>query len=174
VRGLYDELHELNMEAAQINAQRDYAGEMGDWRESIGAPGARKVGGAPSWTITKGGMAHRGARAGGKPTGQVAGGGPERDKKPPIPEWMEQYFARDGEEPFIPLGAQTELSVSQLQQMAGYMGYAKAGKPETYSKEYVSQLQNLGNWWEEYRRGSIKGHPSTSYVPKASWRATSQ
>jgi len=166
-------LHELNMEAAQINAQRDYAGEVSQFAGAKEAGGRAAIG-FPSWTITRGGMAHRGARAGGKLTGQVAGGGPERDKKPPIPEWMEQYFAREGEEPFIPLGAQTELTTSQLQQMAGYMGWAKAGKPETYSKGYVQELQNLGSWWEEYRRKSMKGQPSAAPVPKATWRATSQ
>ena len=98
---------------------------------------------------------------------------------PPVPDWMKPYqessmqYTKGGAEQLRPIGAQADLSTQQLEKMGGYLGWGQAGAPKYFSKEYVTQLQNLPGWWNELIKQSEELHP-VSRKREATRRPASQ
>ena len=72
-----------------------------------------------------------------------------------------------------PLGAQAELTPDQLGQMAGYMGWGRAGSPWKFSEGAVMKMADWQRYWDEYVRLSQKLFP-TQVRMQANWRAARQ
>lgn len=68
-----------------------------------------------------------------------------------------------------PLGAQADLDQEQLQMLAAYLGWVKAGAPMN-ANQYLSSMGNAADWWEEYTQRSMALHPASVYLGKATRR----
>jgi len=98
---------------------------------------------------------------------------------PAIPNWMEPYVItktvpmelpegrgsrRRGAETktttsLRPLSAQAELTPDQLNYMAGWLSWQKAGTPTEYSEEAFARMADIERSWTPYRMGSQSMFP---------------
>jgi len=122
---------------------------------------------------------------------------PELNRPPteglPLPEWLQEYLepsmpagvegARKQAYALRPLGAQADLSLEQMGQMAGYLGWTKAGAPTRWSQwlgpgpeksyageRYLEKREKFLPWWQEYQRKAQAMFPSEARMPKITWR----
>ncbi|GAI54868.1 unnamed protein product, partial [marine sediment metagenome] len=97
---------------------------------------------------------------------------------PPTPDWMQEYIeptvsketgggflSRIFKKPSVtstlrPLGAQAELDPDQLEFMAGYQAWRKAGAPTEYSEEAISKMADWRKSWEPHVRESQSLFPT--------------
>ena len=120
----------------------------------------------------------------------------------PIPDWMRPYLqtvtpfttggARassprgtrvkgglTGERPIAgtgqvkPLGAQAKLDPEQMQMLAGYLAWQKAGAPMSYSDAAIRAMADWQKWWGEYVAQSQKLMPKQVSLEQR-WRPASQ
>ena len=94
-------------------------------------------------------------------------------KAPPVPEWMREYMETSmprgvGLE-LRPLGAQAQLGPEELGNMAGYLGWIRAGAPTQYSPEAIQKMSDWEKWWEEYKRQSMKLFPQRVTLGAPRW-----
>ncbi len=99
-------------------------------------------------------------------------GGTYQEKNIPIPDWMVPYLetsinyeapegVQQGNAPTLrPMGAQAELTPTQLGQMAGYEAYTRAGAPSNYSEEALTAMSDWEQWWQPYTTLSQSLFPS--------------
>lgn len=122
--------------------------------------------------------------------GQSAGPNPPTEL--PLPEWLNQYLessqpqgvegAKKGAFALKPLGAQADIPLEQLQQMAGYLGWTKAGAPIRWNQRvepgvkgmsagesYLTQIQNRPDWWQAFQSKYESMWPRMSKLPKTNW-----
>lgn len=85
------------------------------------------------------------------------------------------YTAEDlGAYTVRPLGAQAELSLDELGQLASYLKWVKAGAPTKFGKKSMSQMANAAKYWQEYQRQSQAMMPKdVGWIP-ARWRPREQ
>ena len=104
-----------------------------------------------------------------------------------FPSWMSSYMTESGlgkgqgEDDMAqrgfglaPLSARADLEPEDLSALQGYMGWTKAGNPMEYSGDYVSAMQNVPQWWEQYAKVSQKLFPTSGKGRQSSWSTARQ
>ena len=67
-----------------------------------------------------------------------------------------------------PLGAQAELTPTQMQQLALYGGWGQGGATLD-PDEYIKNLSQVAPWWEEYSTLSKKLAPKSVNLSRPQW-----
>jgi len=105
----------------------------------------------------------------------------------PVPDWMRQYIdpsvsgerptgteriGRDvvprtatvGEGMLAPLGAQADVTPEQMEEMAGYLAWHKAGSPTRYSEESLLKMADWERHWGEHTKLSESLFPARAQL----------